>query len=84
MYENPASHCLRFLDSMESKMRLMIKTGDIVESHWKPKRSTRQEVDEKVERAKKLMESGLSKADAARAADLKYITLDKRLKKENG
>jgi len=73
------SSCLRFLESQRKKYLQFLKTGDLATSR---NRKCKKTVDQEFETAKKLIQKGVKRKEAAAIIGMNYQTLTKRLNNE--
>lgn len=72
-----STSCIRFMESMQQKMGMMMRTGDVTDG--RTKRRSSDEIDELCVYAKRLIAEGMTIKAAAREAGLEITVLRRRL-----
>lgn len=72
-----STSCIRFMESVQQKMEMMMRTGDVTDGS--ARRRSPDEIDELCVYAKRLIAEGMTIKAAAREAGLQITVLRRRL-----
>ena len=77
MNTHTSTSCIRFMESLESKMNMMMRTGDVTDGSRE--RRSPEEIDELCVYARRLITEGMTIKAAAKQAGLQITVLRRRL-----